>query len=330
MIIEALSADSKNYYEILFLQHYDAATNSLSDLQLNNTVYEYAEQPSTELMSADIFKTLTTSSAINKADLFYGVTLHSVNEGYFVPDTAGVYSAEFKTYEPVKVNNARLTMRVAREGYFTVAGTSGNVNNDVADGGTVRYVEDKSFRVSAEQSMYYDGFAVLSDQGEEGNRKVIIGTHIAELDSVDGDKLTIKNGANIKVGAPVYPMSYTASLMCSNKVWDNTLQSYVTQGESVRVPLKISSVQPAYFEPEKAKILKNIAELDATSLERTRLIEKVMISDNLVFDANLDSTREFNHFQLQIYWRSMAGKACQSFAGRIYDLALNLNRKMFL
>lgn len=328
MIIEALSADNKNYYELLFLQHYDATTNSLSDLQMNNIVYEYTEQPSTELMSSDIFKTLTTSNTINKADLFYGITLHSVDEGYFVPDTSGVYSAEFKTYEPVRVNNARLTMRVAREGYFTVAGTSGNTNNDVTDGGIVRYVEDKSYRVPAEQSMYYDGFAILSDQGEEGNRKVIIGTHIAELDSIDGDKLTIKNGANIQIGDPVYPMSYTASLLCSNKVWDDTLQSYVTKGDPVRVPLKISSVQPAYFEQEKTKMLKNISELDSTSLARTRLTEKVMISDNLVFDADFSSTREFNHFQLQIYWRSMAGKACQSFAGRIYDLALNLNRKI--
>lgn len=329
MIIEALSADNNNYYEILFLQHYDPSTNTLSDLQMNNIVYEYAEQPSTELMSSDIFKTLTTSTAINKADLFYGVTLRPVNEGYFSPNSSGIYSAEFKTYEPIHVNNARLTMRVAREGYFTVADTSADITDNVKDGGIVRYIEDKSLRVPAEQSMYYDGFAVLSDQGEEGNRKVIIGTHITEVEQVDGDKLTIKTGGNIKKGDPVYPMSYTASLLCFNKIWDSATQSYINDGDPVRVPLKISSVQPSYFEKEKEQMIEKALDSSVEQSLRTRLTDKIMISDNLIFEADISTDRVFNCFQLQIYWRMMAGKACKSYAGRIYDLAVSLNRKIF-
>lgn len=329
MIIEALTADSTNYYELLFLQHYDAASNTLSDLQLNNIVYEYAEQPSTELMSTDNFQVLTTNSDINNSDLFYGVVLRSVNEGYFVPSDIGVYSAEFKTYEPIRVNNARLTMRVAREGYFTVSNTSGNTNNDVIDGGTIRYIENRSFRIPSEQSSYFDGFAVLSDQGDSGNRKIVVGTHITELERVDGDKLIIKKGANIKVGDPVYPMGYTASLLCSNKVWDNERQSYVIQGETIRIPLVISYVQPAYFEKEKEKMIINAGDSNLEAAYRSRLADRLLISDNLIFEADLNSEKEFNHFQLQVFWRSMAGKPCQSFAGRIYDLSVSLNRKVF-
>lgn len=327
MIIEALTADSSNYYELLFLQHYDTDTNTLSDLQMNNIVYEYSEIPSTELMSESIFTPLTTNNTINNADMFYGITLRPIEDGYFVPSDEGLYSAEFKTYEPIKVNHARLTIKVAREGYFTVASTSANTNDNVADGGTVRYVEDKSFRIAAEQSSNYNGFAVLSDQGEAENRKVIIGTHIAELDRVDGDKLIIKKGAHIKTGEPVYPMSYTASLLCYNRYWDENSQSYVTGNTVARIPLKISCVQPSYHEQEKSLILSN--EKDADVILKSRLKEKIMISDNLIFEGDLDTEEEFNHFQLQIYWRSMAGKICQSYAGRIHSLGVSLNRKVF-
>lgn len=329
MIIEAVSADSTNYYELLFLQHYDATTNTLSDLQMNNVVYEYAEQPTTEMMSSDSFKTLVTNNTINSADLFYGVTLRAVEESMFTPTDTGLYSAEFKTYEPIRVNNARLTLRVAREGYFTVSGTSASASNNVADGGIVRYIEDKSFRVASEKSMNCDGFAVISDQGEEGNRKIAIGTHVVELDHIDGDKLVIKNGGHIKVGDPIYPISYTASLLCSNKVWDSAQQAYINHGSPIRVPLKISSIQPAYLEQETKKMISNVGNYELEDSAKTRLIDKLMISDNLIFEADLDSTAEFNHFQLQIYWRSMANKTCQSFAGRIYDLAVSLNRKVY-
>ena len=329
MIIEAVSADSTNYYELLFLQHYDPTTNTLSDLQMNNVVYEYAEQPSTEMMSTDSFKTLTTNNTINNSDLFYGVTLRAVEESSFAPTDAGLYSAEFKTYEPVKVNNARLNLRVAREGYFTVTSTSASTSNNVADGGTVRYIENKSLRVPAEQTMNYDGFAVVSDQGEEGNRKIVVGTNVVELDHVDGDKLVIKKGAYIKAGDPVYPMSYTASLLCSNKSWNAETQTYVNVGTPLRVPLKISCVQPAYLEQEKSKMISNVVDVSTEPSAKTRLIDRILVSDNLVFEADLSSEEEFNHFQLQIYWRSMASKTCQSFAGRIYDLALSLNRKVF-
>lgn len=329
MIIEALSADSTNYYEILFLQHYNASTNTLSDLQMNNVVYEYAEQPSTELMSTDNFKVLITDEDINDADLFYGITLRPVIESAFVPADAGIYSAEFKTYEPIRVNNVRLTMRVSREGYFTVTSTSANATNNVADGGTVRYIEDKSFRIAEEQNLNCDGFAVIADQGETGNRKIVIGTHVTEIDHVDGDKLIIKKGAHIETGDPIYPMSYTASILCFNKVWNQESQAYINDGLPVRIPLEISCVQPSYFDPEKKQMINIATGSDLEQSARARLTDKLTVSDNLVFEADLSSTREFNHFQIQIYWRSMANRTCQSFAGRIYDLSISLNRKVF-
>ena len=326
MIIEALNADSVNYYELLFLQHFDEETNTLSDLQLNNVVYEYAENPSSALMANDTFSTLVTDSNINSADLFYGVTLRPVEGAKFTPNSEGIYSAAFKTYEPIRVSNAKLTMRVAREGYFTVTSTSANSSNDVPNNGTVRYMEDTSYRVSSERSLTYDGFAVLSDQGEDNNRLIVIGDIVREVDHVDGDKIVIKKGGHIEAGVPIYPMSYTAYLLCSKKTWNELTQSYVVEGEPVKVKLDNISVQPCYLEQER-EFMESMVNDNATDENvRSRFRDRLAISDNLVFEAKLADDREFNHFQLQVYWRSMANKICESFAGRIYDLSVSLDR----
>lgn len=329
MIIEALNADSTNYYELLFLQHFDEESNTLSDLQLNNIVYEYSENPSSALMAGDNFSTLVTDSTINSADLFYGVTLRPVQGAKFTPNSEGIYSAEFRTYEPIRVSNAKLTLRVSREGYFTVTSTSANSSNDVSNNGTVRYMEDISYRVDSERTMTYDGFAVLSDQDEDHNRLIVIGDLVREVDHVDGDKIVIKKGGHIEAGAPIYPMSYTAYLLCSKKVWNDITQSYETEGTPVKVKLDKVSIQPCYLEQEH-KFMEGMVNDDMTDENvRSRFRDRLAVSDNIILEANLSSEHEYNHFQLQVYWRSMANKICESFAGRIYDLSVSLDRVIF-
>ena len=328
MIIEALYADSTNYYELLFLQHYDAATNTLSDLQLNNIVYKYQEQPSDELMLADNFKTLTTNIDINSADLFYGVTIRPVEYSTFNTHPEGLYTADFKTYEPIQVNTARLTLRIAREGYFTVSTTSAPSTGNVRNGGTVQYIEDKTYRTADEILSTFSPMVITNDNDETGTRKLIIGNNIVEISDISGNNITIQNGAHILPGDPVYPMGYIVYLLCSREYWDSTLQQWRTEGTPVRVKLDIVSVQPAYNEAEKVGIVENINNSTVDDAIKTRLREKERISDNLIFEADLHSTRYFNKFQLQIYWRSMAGTSNppKSYAGRIYDLSVSLDR----
>jgi len=328
MIIEALTADSSNYYELVFLQHFNEEANELTDLQLNNIVYAYAETPDAELMAEDNFNTLTTNTALNNADLFYGVVLHPVEMAKFTPNSEGIYSAEFRTYEPINVSNAKLTMRVSREGIFNVTTTSANFSNDVPDNGTVRYIEDTSYRVANERSLSYDGFAILADQGEGHNRLIAVGSNVREVSSVDGDKIVIKKGGHIKAGDPVYPISYTAYLLCSKKYWNDSEQKYDTEGEPLRVKLDKISIQPCFFEQERSILTDMASDTSIDENVRLKARDKLVISDNLVFEASLSDDREFNHFQLQIYWRSMANRICESFAGRIYDLSVSLDRKV--
>ena len=328
MIIEALSADSSNYYEILFLQHYDEATNTLSDLQLNNITYEYSAV-NTSALSAYEESALKTDENINKADMFYGIRLRPVEEGVYKPFEEGIYSTTFKTYEPIKVNNARLVMRVAREGIFNVVSTSADDDNNVPDNGTIRFKEDLTYRTASEQAVSVDGFAITANAGETGNRKIVVGNHVTEIESIEGDKIVIKKGANIEPGAPIYPMSYTATLTCSHKYWDEDSQEYKTEGEPVKVDLEISSVQPYFLEQETNIMSNAINKMETNDNLRSTFKNKLSISDNLVFEAPIHENREFNNFDLQIHWRMMASKACISFAGKIYDLSVSLDRKVY-
>lgn len=330
MIVEAISADATNYYEILFLQHYDQTTGTLSDLQMNNIVYEYSLQPSLDLMSTDYFSPLVTSKTINSADMYYGVSLRPVIKSSLDPADKGVYSAAFKTYEPVTVNSARLTLRIAREGYYTVAATSANESDNVTDEGTIRYLENKSYRVTDEQTLVQNGMSIVSDNYEEGNRNIAIGNHITEVKNISGDKITISKGANIAEGDPVYPIGYIATLLCSCKKWDATKQQLVPVSPAIRIPLKLVSIQPAFFDREVNMIRDSIDNSTTLQpLQRSRLKDKVMISDNIIFEADIDNEKEYNCFELQIFWRTMASTVLKSFTGRIYDLSLSLNRKVF-
>ena len=328
MIIEALSADNSNYYEILFLQHYDEPTNTLTDLQLNNITYEYSAV-NTSALSAYEQSALTTDDNINKADMFYGIRLRPVEEGLYKPFEEGIYSTTFKTYEPIRVNNAKMIMRVAREGMFNVVSTSSDDDNNVPDNGTIKFKEDLTYRVDSEQAVSLDGFAITANAGDKGNRKIVVGTHVTEIESVEGDKIVIKKGANIEPGAPIYPMSYTAMLTCSNKYWDEDAQEYKLDGDPVTVELEISSVQPYFLEQETNIMSNAINKMETNDNLRSNFRNKLAISDNLVFEAPISSSREFNQFDLQIHWRMMSSQASVSFAGKIYDLSVSLDRKVY-
>ena len=328
MIIEALTADSSNYYEILFLQHYDEPTNTLTDLQLNNVTYEYSNVDMSAL-SAYEESALKTDDMINKADMFYGIRLRPVEEGLYKPFEEGIYSTTFKTYEPIAVNNAKLTMRVAREGIFTVTSTSAGDDNDVPDNGTIKFKEDLTYRTQSEQSVTIDGFAITANAGEKGNRKIVVGTHVTEIESIEGDKIVIKKGAHIEPGDPVYPMSYSATLTCSHRYWDEDSQQYKLDGEPVKVDLEIVSVQPYFLEQETNIMSNAINSIDTNDNLRSNFKNKLTISDNLIFEAPIDTEREFNNFDLQVHWRMMASKASVSFAGKIHDLSVSLDRKVY-
>ena len=320
MIITTSSADNRNYYTIQFLQSRNKETNEVQDLQTNSVVYTYNKSSAT-LMSQDVFTSLNTDDTLTPLDLFHIVLARPSLAGKFTAFANGLYSAHFETYEPVKLQDARLTLRVAREGIYNVTRTSGGNTNDVPNGGSIVYEENVTYRNADERMDNIDGFS--SAVGKD----IIIGTHIARVQSVNEKHITIANGAHIEPGAPVYPMGYKAYLVCNTRYWDTESQTQKF-GTPVRIPLKFTQVQPAYFEAE-IDVRENMLAAETTSeYTKYRLMDKNRVSDYLIFEGNSNSTREFNTFDLQIRWdrTSNAYQQNVTFAGRIYELSVALNR----
>lgn len=286
MIIEALNADANNYYDFVFLQNKDDS-GKFVDLQLNNITYSYQE---VESSSAD--DALTTSADINSADIYYGVTLIEAVHEAFTPYDDGVYSAHFKTQEPVEVNSARLMLRIAREGMFSVDPNGSSTIGDMGDGGVVAAKGATNDDV--------DGFTSCKD------KDVVIGTEIRNIAAVAGEKLTVEKGLAVETDAPVYPVGYTVTLNAKLKRWDADICKTKILNEA-RFTLPLVTVMPDQY----------------------KISDKV--SDRLIFEAELtsiaDTLQSFNDFELQICWEKSCKTVTTNMAGRIHDLVLSFDRK---
>ena len=341
MIVEAIEADKDNYYEVLCLQHYDPATNSVGDLQLNNILYQYTALD----VRTSTTVALKTSDAINNSDLYYGVTLRPVIGGAYNSFSKGLYSAEFKTFEPIRCNKARVTLRVAREGMFSVSRTSADSTNDLRSNGTVTVTEDKSYRTTAESGSTVNPFAIFQ------THPFVIGTNICDINEVSGFTLRLNKGCHVEAGDPVYPVGYSITIRALNRIWDETQQRTVQDGASVKFTMNLTQVQPAYTTEEVSArdlILASTAE-NTSEILRSRLREKNIVSDRLIWEADIRNAsglsptgeplsgqelqdaleRKYNTFYVQVYWETSADQSLESFSGRIYNLTVSLDRKAF-
>lgn len=290
-IVKAIFADESNYYELVFLQH-KQTDGTFGDLQLNNITYEYVEKEDSSSESA-----LTTNDLINASDLYYGITLREAIQQSYVPYTNGIYTAIFETPFPIKISKARLTMRINREGIFTVSanGTTYNRSDNCIDDNGVIIVE-------GETNDDTRGFNHCKD------KNIIIGTNIRKLINVDDERLTIEKGVYAKPGEIVYPIGYNVSLKANLKTWNSETCSY-EYSEKKRFNMNLIAVMP-----DKHKTDNNISD---------RLIYEIDLDENV--DAAEDKT-EYNNFEIQIYWESNANEVSNKLTGKIYNLVISLDR----
>lgn len=276
-------------YEIFYVQGKDSG-----DLEVNNNVYVYNQKVDNSIVDA-----LTPMPFV--ADLYYSATLIEARTGKFVPYDEGLYSARFSTADPIKVSKARLTMRIAREGLFTI-------NKYSAADMDPNFSGQPSVTVAGEQYVDDNGSAQYDKDGFtlSNNKNIIIGTNVCKVTAVNDDTLHIDKAANINVNDIVYPINYTATLLAKNKTWDATKNTIVTTGDK-KFNLKLVGVVP-----------------DVSK-------ENSSVSDRLVFEADLvndtgDTEFLYNDFELQLSWEKSSKINNDRLAGRIYDLSVSLSR----
>lgn len=215
MIIEALSADDDNYYDILFLQHKNK-DGDFGDLQLNNITYNY-----TSLDSDSDEDSLITNDLINAADMYYGITLIEAIHKSFTPYSDGAYSAKFTTDYPIDISKIRLMLRINREGMFKLDSFNTIIpkTGDMADMSVIR-VEG-------------------SEHGFSAAKKVAIGTNVRELEKADNRALTIKTGFHTEKNEIIYPIGYKVYVNAVHSVWDaENCRTVILDKDRYELPLQ--------------------------------------------------------------------------------------------
>jgi hypothetical protein len=295
-IIEALDADDSNYYDIVFLQH-KRADNTMGDLQLNNITYNYEKKEDSSPDTA-----LKTDDLINATDLYYGITTRGVINNGFTPHREAVYTAHFKTHEPVEASRARLTMRINREGYFTTNVTKADVFSDNSSL-PVKKADGLTFSYDMSELA---GFGLRKDDED-----VIVGTDIRRILNQNSSSVVLKKGLYVEPDMPVYRAGYDITLKARLVRWDEATCQFV-ELDVAKIPLQLMTVMP-----------------DANK-------KNIRISDRLVYEGDYLTDdlegRYFNDFELQVHWHTEYSgmyedqKYKADLVGKIHDLVLSLDR----
>lgn len=256
------------------------------DLQLNNKTYTYAAKEETSTDEA-----LLTDAVTNSADLYYGITLVEAVHEAFTPYDDGVYSAQFTLHEPIEVTSGRLMLRIAREGLYTVDANGSSTIGDMGDGGVIA--------AKGKTNDDVNGFS-----SSKGNQ-IVVGTQIRKVAAVAGEKLTVETGLHVEAGDPVYPIGYKVAINARLKQWNPAVCKTEIK-DVARYELPLTAVMPDQYKVNDT------------------------ISDRLIFEADFlgktGELRKFNDFEIQITWEKTCKDMAVNFAGRIYDLALSLDR----
>lgn len=275
LIVELLSGDAQNYYNLLFLQHRNT-DGSLSDLQLNNTTYYYTRTNSDSGTEA-----LTTNDEINAFDMYYQI--HTIENNHLdaSPNNQGLYSAIVYNENGVAANKIRTTLRIRREGQYIAA------PNESPYGLTTQELSIKNENVDSNIRII-DDLCLTTDQTNPVELRkgdadisyrvpVAIGDSWSTIKGVSDTGVTIDSPLMLFNNDKVYRIGYIVSVNAYNLQFDKKNGA-------------VSLSDPRRFNLPLSKIIRDV---DSEDIE---------LSDRLVFETDLDA--EYNYFEVQVYWEN--------------------------
>ena len=320
LIITTLNGDStglvndNNFYELMFV----AGKNSEGDLETLNKSFYYNTE-GTKIFDDEVEFAYSdgTTRPISNIDLYYEFKLRGVDKQKFVPFNNGVYAATFTTHEPIRSTRFRTTMRINREGMYTVdfakdsSGTMTSIaNENISDGG--------SLKIKGSGTYSTPNLMLKPYIGESDNlvpMPVVIDYDIRHVQETQGQLLTIDKGLHINTDKSiiVYPVPYQLSVMAYLDVWDPEKCTMETLDQE-RINLDFKTVMPDQYKANRHA------------------------SDRLIFEGDfpkdLDGDyRKFNRFVLEVDWttsRSDNNMPHSDFIGRIFDLSAAVSDAMFV
>ena len=279
-IILGTYIDINNYAEIYFLQ--DAAT--LSDLQINNTLYYYTEQSETATTSA-----LSTDADLNQSDMYYAVQIKERLDDAMEPVNQGLYSAKINCSYPQGISRARLMLRFRREGGLWNA----DITEPVMVGGTAPLVT-----LPCKSDPIYSVYSTTALGLDEPIVKPLeLRTSPADLtqppDLIIGNTLTHGSATSMLV-APEDPL-------------------YARVNDMVYRNAYVVSVKGKYYEYSDAAKKYIVKDMHKIYLKTLAVIpdgikyKNDIYSDRVIFEGDFTDdegkARFFNQLEFQIYWQ---------------------------
>ena len=311
-IIVGTYVDDENYANVLFLTDAEAIKNGSAnaDLEKNNFVYTYTEQPEKSQNSA-----LTKSEELQDSDLYYEIIIKEQIKSDMEEIPRGIYSAKMKTSYPQGVSRARLMMRIKREGgqWFAnisdsgVYGTSINPSFEVENkiGEEIRNVTPMGF-----------GSEIRKPLELRENEKDLI----VKPDMIIGNVITSGTGIDREI-APNKPLYVEPQDMVYRNAYIVSVKGKRYEFNEKTNQYEAKDTKKIYLKP-KAIIRDGIKYADDVYSDR------IIWEGDFVDENNMPLF--FNELELQIYWErngfSESDKIRKEQIGIIHDLVFSTDR----
>ena len=293
-IICAKNMPAGSYYSLLCLQNNNTTESEDSeerDLEINNEMYSYKEQ-------ADESVNLAVVKAKDNCDLFFQIVTLKAEDNLPQPLSSGLYTLHYynqnlKCHQSARsgFQSARLMLRIKREGKFKA-----NISS----------YEPECFSSNSQLAVKPDGSALdtlaysyLTNSDAYVDKQKVVEENLfdtMQIPVVVGNNLTtigaIKTGES---SASEYLQPASFILACNDdKVY--------RLGYIVAIKAREISFDRETGEYKKGGYVRKVMKLVAVAKDYDA--DSSNYSDRLIFEADFDKDKEYNDFELQLYWQN--------------------------
>ena len=310
-VIVGTFTDDNNYANIRFLQ---SANKTPGNLEYNNVVYRYEEQPDSSAISA-----FSIDENDNNKDIYYEVIMREAVEDSMIAMNRGLYSALLESPKNMPVSRARATLRIKREG-----GLWDSVTKERNVYGTMmrpsfpvevfkNFPNKKATFRTADPLGLTDDLRIPMELRENNkfteHPKTIIGNNITTA-TVNATNIVPAEPSIVKPDDPVYRLAYRISVKGKKHEYNSMTGTYVVTDQ------KKIFLNPIAVIPDGCKDKDDV------------------YSDRIVFEGDFRDENGnplyFDELEYQVFWQKPAFSDNIPIAdeqmGIMHDLVFSIDR----
>ena len=327
-IICANDMPAGSYYSMLCLQNNNTAESEDSqerDLEINNEMYSYKEQ-------ADDSDILAVAKAKDNCDLFFQIVTLKAEDNLPQPLSSGLYTLHYynqnlKCHQSANkgFQSARVMLRIKREGKFMASISNPEPecygpNSQLAVKPDGSALDTLAYSYLTNSDAYVDKQEVDEKNTFDTTKvQVLVGNYLTTVGA-------IKTGEN---GASEYlqPASF---ILASDE------DKVYRLGYIVAIKAREISFNRGTGEYKKGGYVRKVMKLVAVAKDYDS--DNRNYSDRLIFETDFDQDKEYNDFELQLYWQNqmirkspisdLVYEKREELMGALKDVVLSLTNKI--